>query len=124
MCNFVGMFDDVHVAGDMIMHGDGKSTTSADTSQNSYIPDFTVEAVSSVQLVRITVAQYAAALRAAALEYHIQAEEASSNVDIFVMVADGNMSPEMAFPADDGESSTTTTKSRSQLLDHRRDADV
>jgi hypothetical protein len=108
-------------AGDMLAHGQtlqGNSSTSS-----SYIPDYTVEATSDVQLVRITIAQYAAALRAAALEHHIHAEEASSNVDIYVMVADGSSSPEIVFAADDSES-TATPKSRSQLLDHHRDADV
>ena len=86
-------------------------------STKPYIPDYTVEATSLVQVVRITAAKYAGARRAASLEFHIGAEDATSSIDLYETRPDGSVSPEVCYTSDDGESSMTS-KSNSQLLDH------
>ena len=81
-----------------------------------YIPDYTVEATTSVQLVRISVAEYKIALRAAALEYGMHDDNASSGIDVYA-IADGGISLEHGYTTDDGDSSIIP-RSRSQLLNH------
>ena len=112
------------VLGEMVTKGLSSQQPAADGADNAsrshiYVPDYTVEAVTDLVVVRVTVEQYAGALHAASLDRHLRSVDSRGDGRGFPAGQDGDISDVVGeFPtSSDAPSPLVEYTSHEQLLD-------
>jgi len=112
----------VFVSGEMMTKGLSSQQSAAEAVGDAprthiYVPDYTVEAVTNLLMVRVSVEQYAGALHAASLDRHLRAVDSRGDGRTSAGGHDGDLTPGEFPTSSDAPSPLVEYEGHDNLLD-------